>query len=202
VYLEEEQCWGFLARLRERWPELACIATSISDESEAAQQNGLELFLQKPIERDALLELLRKRVSQMESRRILLVDDNEIARYILRDLLDQPWLNIREVSSGTDAFVALEQEIPDAIILDILMPDMSGFEVLRRLRGSSATERTPVLIYTSKDLSDSERAELEELNASVIKKAEVSSRLSAKPFLDWAKSAGISPEAVAPQSNG
>jgi len=82
------------------------------------------------------------------------------------------------------------------------MPDMSGFDVLRRLRGGSATERLPVLIYTSKDLSDSERAELEKLNASVIKKAEVSSRLSAKPFLDWAKSAGLSPEAVTPESNG
>jgi CheY-like chemotaxis protein len=82
------------------------------------------------------------------------------------------------------------------------MPDMSGFDVLRRLRGSVATEKLPVLIYTSKDLSESEQAELETLNASVIKKAEVSSRLSAKPFLDWAKAAGISPEAMAPEANG
>jgi signal transduction histidine kinase/CheY-like chemotaxis protein len=202
VYLEEEQSWNFLARVRERWPELACIATSISDESEAAQQNGVEIFLQKPVDREVLLNELRSRASQNESRRILLVDDNEIARYILRDLLDQPWLNIREASNGTEAFGAIEQELPDAIILDILMPDMSGFDVLRRLRGSSATERLPVLIYTSKDLSDSERSELETLNVSVIKKAEVSSRLSAKPFLDWAKSAGLSPEAMAPETNG
>ena len=202
VYLEEDQCWGFLARVRDRWPELVFIATSISDESEAALQNGVDAFLQKPIDRDVLLEELRRRVSQTESRRILLVDDNEIARYILRDLLDQPWLNIREASNGTEAFVAIEQELPDAIILDILMPDMSGFDVLRRLRGSVATEKLPVLIYTSKDLSESEQAELETLNASVIKKAEVSSRLSAKPFLDWAKAAGITPEAMAPEANG
>ena len=202
VYLEDEQCWGFLARIRERWPELVCIATSIGDESEAAQQNGADVFLQKPVERDALLEELRRRVSLMESRRILLVDDNEIARYILRDLLDQPWLHIREASNGAEALAAIEQELPDAMILDILMPDISGFDVLRKLRSSSATEGLPVLIYTSKDLSDSEKSELETLNASVIKKAEVSSRLSAKPFLEWAKSAGISPEAMAPESNG
>jgi len=202
VYLEDDQCWGFLARVRDRWPELACFATSVSDESEAAAQNGVDSFLQKPVDRDVLLQQLRSRVAQTESRRILLVDDNEIARYILRDLLDQPWLTIREVSNGTEAFVAIEQELPDAIILDILMPDMSGFDVLRRLRGSIATEGVPVLIYTSKDLSESEQSELETLNASVIKKAEVSSRLSAKPFLDWAKSAGISPEAMAPEANG
>jgi len=202
VYLEEEQCWGFLARVRERWPDLVCIATSISDESEAAEQNGVGVFLQKPVDKEVLIQELRTRVSQVESRRILLVDDNEIARYILRDLLDQPWLNIREASNGSEAFVAIEQELPDAIILDILMPDMSGFDVLRKLRKSSATERLPVLIYTSKDLSETERSELETLNASIIKKAEVSSRLSAKPFLDWAKSAGISPEAMTPDSNG
>lgn len=202
VYLEEELCWGFLARVRERWPDLVCIASSVSDESEAARQNGANAFLQKPVDREVLLQELRSRVSQAESRRILLVDDNEIARYILRDLLDQPWLNIREASNGTEAFNAIEQEIPDAIILDILMPDMSGFDVLRKLRESSATERLPVLIYTSKDLSESERSELQTLNASVIKKAEVSSRLSAKPFLEWAKSAGISPEDMTPELNG
>ena len=201
VYLEEEPCWGFLARIRERWPELVVIATSISDESEVARQNGAAMFLQKPVERDALLKELRGRIAQTGTRRILLVDDNEIARYILRDLLDQPWLNIREASSGTAALAAIEEEVPDAIILDILMPDMSGIEVLRRLRAGSATERLPVLIYTSKELSESERSELVVLNAPVIKKAEVSSRLSAKPFLDWAKSAGLSPEAIAPESN-
>ncbi|MBS1804253.1 MAG: response regulator [Acidobacteria bacterium] len=202
VYLEEELCWGFLTRVRERWPDLVCIASSASDESETARQYEVSAFLQKPVDRDVLLQELRSRVSQAESRRILLVDDNEIARYILRDLLDQPWLNIREASNGTDAFAAIEQEIPDAVILDILMPDMSGFDVLRKLRGSSATEKLPVLIYTSKDLSESERSELETLNASVIKKAEVSSRLSAKPFLDWAKSAGVSPEDMTTESNG
>ncbi|WP_162601596.1 ATP-binding protein [Occallatibacter savannae] len=202
VYLEEEVCWGFLERIRERWPDLVCIASSASDESAIARENGVEVFLQKPVERDALLRELRSRVSQTESRRILLVDDNEIARYILRDLLDQPWLNIREASNGTEAFSAIEQELPDAIILDILMPDMSGFDVLRKLRTASATERLPVLIYTSKDLSEAEQSELATLNASIIKKAEVSSRLSAKPFLEWAKSAGISPEAMAPEANG
>ena len=201
VYLEDEQCWGFLSRVRERWPEMVCIAMSVSDESEAARENGVDTFLQKPFDKEVLLEELRGRIAQTGSRRILLVDDNEIARYILRDLLDQPWLSIREVSSGGEALAAIEQELPDAIILDLLMPDMSGIEVLRQLRRSSATEPLPVLIYTSKELTESERTELEMLGAPVIKKAEVSSRLSAKPFLDWAKSAGLSPEAVAPESN-
>lgn len=195
VYLENDQCWGFLSRFRERWPEVPCIATSVSDESEAARQNGVEIFLQKPVARDVLLEELRRRTAQSGVRRLLLVDDNEIARYILRDLIDQPWLYIREASSGKEALAAIEEEIPEAIILDLLMPDMSGLEILRNLRGRAATEGLPVLIYTSKELTESERAELESLNAPVVRKADISTRLSAQPFLDWARAVGLSPEA-------
>jgi signal transduction histidine kinase/DNA-binding response OmpR family regulator len=201
VYLQDERCWNFLARVLERWPGLPCIATSVADESEAAWRNGIETFLLKPVGRDQLLDLLRSRTAQTGIRRLLLVDDNEIARYILRDLLDQPWLAIQETSSGRDALTAIREDLPDAVILDLLMPDMSGFDVLRQLRANSATEHLPVLIYTSKDLSESERLELEALNAPVVKKGEVSSRLSARPFLEWAKSAGLSPEAMAPEQN-
>lgn len=201
VYLEGDQSWNFLARIRERWPGVPCFATSISDEEEAARRNGVDAFLQKPLERDQLLNALRSRTEQTGVRRILLVDDNEIARYILRDLLDQSWLEIKESSSGKEALASIREELPDAVILDLLMPDMSGFDVLRELRANPATEGLPVLIYTSKDLSESERSELGTLNAPVIRKGEVSSRLSAQPFLEWVKSVGLSPEATVPERN-
>jgi CheY-like chemotaxis protein len=130
-----------------------------------------------------------------------MVDDNEIARYILRDLLDRPWLQIREASSGREALAALAGERPDAIILDLLMPDMSGLEILRQLRSSNATEDLPVLIYTSKELTELERSELERLNAPIVRKSDVSTRLSAQPFLDWARSVGLSPETVTPEQS-
>jgi CheY-like chemotaxis protein len=129
------------------------------------------------------------------------VDDNEISRYILRDLLDQPWFQIREASSGKEALSSINEEIPDALIVDLLMPDISGFEVIRELRAHRATEQLPILIYTSKELSESERKEAEAMNARVLRKSEVTSRLSAVPFLEWAKSAGLSPEHAAPERN-
>lgn len=199
VHLEGDQCWDFLSRIKERWPEVPCLVTSISDESEPAQLNGADCFLQKPVECNLLLDELRKRTAQTGVRRILMVDDNEIARYILRDLLDRAWLNIREASSGREALAAMAEEMPDAIILDLLMPDMSGLEILRKLRASDVTENLPVLIYTSKELTESERSELERLNAPVVKKGDVSTRLSAQPFLEWARSVGLSPETVSPE---
>lgn len=201
VYLEDDQCWAFLSRVRERWPALPCIATSVSDESQAARENKVEAFLQKPLEKHVLLEELRSRTAHTGTRRLLLVDDNEIARYIVRDLLNQPWLDLREASSGREALASIREELPDALILDLLMPDISGFEVLRQLRGDKLTQNLPILIYTSKELTESERSELDALRASVMKKAEVSSRLSAQPFLDWAKSVGLTPEPMAAERN-
>jgi DNA-binding response OmpR family regulator len=194
VYLGDEKSWGFIARLRERLPELPIIATSVHDESANAISYGANLFLPKPIEREILLRELRRFTAQTGTKRILLVDDNEVARYILRDLLDQPWLYIREASSGSEALSMLGEGLPDALILDLLMPDVSGFEILRQLRAQEATSALPVLIYTSKILSDSEKAQLNSWHAKIIRKEDVSTRLSAKPFLDWIKSVGLATE--------
>jgi CheY-like chemotaxis protein len=80
------------------------------------------------------------------------------------------------------------------MVLDLLMPDVSGFEVLRTLRSRPQTAHLPVLVYTSKPLSASEKVQLAEWNASIVRKEDVSSRLSAKPFLDWLSAAGLIPE--------
>jgi CheY-like chemotaxis protein len=197
VYIGEDLAWGFLMRLREKAPELPLIVTSIFDESATAAARGVTLFLPKPLEREALLRELRRLTSQPSVRRLLVVDDNDVSRYILRELLHQPWLEIEEVSNGREAIASVEEKRPDAMILDLLMPDMSGFEVLRQLRSAAATESLPVLIYTSKPLNESERAQLESWRARIIRKEEVSTRLSAQPFLDWLKTAGLTPETSA-----
>jgi len=127
VYIGDEQSWNFIARLQERRREVPLIVTSVHDESRTAASKGISVFLPKPVEREVLLGELRRLTAQSGTRRILLVDDNEVARYILRDLLRQPWLDIREAASGTEALSLLNESMPDAVILDLLMPDISGF---------------------------------------------------------------------------
>lgn len=197
LYIGDELAWGFIARVREKWPDLPLIVTSAYEAGNAALARGASLFLPKPLERELLLRELRRLTVQTEPRRVLLVDDNEVSRYILRDLLNQPWLDIREAGNGTEAMAALEESLPDALILDLLMPDVSGFEILRQLRASPATEKLPVLIYTSKVLTEAEKAKLESLGTRIIRKEDVTSRLSAQPFLDWVRSIGLAPESVA-----
>jgi CheY-like chemotaxis protein len=194
IYIGDDQAWEFLKRLREKWPELPVIVTSIYEEPRAATDGGADLFLPKPIEQDVLLREIRRLTAQFGTKRLLLVDDNDVSRYILRELLDQPWLEIQEASNGTEATARLQESVPDAIILDLLMPDISGFEILRQVRAQKDTENLPVLIYTSKRLTEGERAQLESMRARIIRKEDVSSRLSAQPFMDWLKAAGLAPE--------
>jgi signal transduction histidine kinase/DNA-binding response OmpR family regulator len=194
IYIGDDQSWGFITRLRERLPELPIIVTSVHNESQAAIARGGSKFLQKPVERDILIRELRSLTANTGTRRVLLVDDNEVARYILRDLLDQPWLDIREVASGTEALSLLNEKLPDALILDLLMPDISGFEILRQLRSQAATKSLPVLIYTSKVLSETEKTQLASWHARIIRKEEITTRLSAQPFLDWIRTVGLAPD--------
>jgi DNA-binding response OmpR family regulator len=202
VYFGDEPSWSFVARCREKWPKLPWISTSVFDEAGPAAKWGSDIFLQKPIEREVLLGELRRFTTVAGIRNILLVDDNEVARYILRGLLDLSWMNIQEVSSGLQALRSIVESPPDGIILDLLMPDVSGFDILRGLRSQPSTKNLPVLIYTSKILTESERAELDSLNAPVIRKEDVSSRLSVQPFLNWARSVGIAPEGVGLERHG
>jgi signal transduction histidine kinase/CheY-like chemotaxis protein len=194
VYLGSDETWGFVARLREQMPDVPVIVTSIFDRGRAAFLQGASLFLPKPFGRDVLLRELRRLTAQSGTRRVLLVDDNEVARYILREVLDRPWIEFREAGNGAEALAALNESLPDALILDLLMPDISGFEILRQLRAQPGTAALPVLIYTSKRLTDAEKAQLEAWQARVVRKEDVSSRLSAQPFLDWLRTAGVHPQ--------
>jgi CheY-like chemotaxis protein len=193
IFIGDDQSWAFIGRLHERLPELPLIVTSVHNDPAMAVARGASLLLAKPVEQEVLLRELRRLTAGTGTRRLLLVDDNEVARYILRDLLNQPWLDIREATNGSDALKSMNESLPDAVILDLLMPDMSGFEILRQLRAQPATESLPVLIYTSKVLSDVEKTQLDSLHTRVIRKEDVTTRLSAQPFLDWVKSVGLAP---------
>lgn len=201
VVIEEEPSWQFLADIKRKLPLLPTVSTSVHDEKLAAMAKGANTFLLKPVSRETMLQELRRLTAQVSPRRLLIVDDNEVSRYIVRELLDRPWLNIEEAKNGTEAIRILGEVPPDAVILDLLMPDMSGLEVLKRVRQQPSTEHLPVVVYTSKTLTDSEREALEQLGTGVIKKEDVSNRLSAKPFLDWLHQAGIVPEEAASKQN-
>jgi signal transduction histidine kinase/CheY-like chemotaxis protein len=197
----KDSVWGFVINARDKHPTVPLLATSFHDVGQMALAKGASVFLLKPIARNTLLKELRQLTAHTAPRRLLIVDDNEVSRYIVRELLDRPWLDIVEASCGSEAIQRIDADRPDAVILDLLMPDIAGIEVLRRLRKAASTEALPVLVYTSKTLSENERSEIEGLNSVIVRKEDVTTKLSARPFLDWLASAGLAPESFAREQN-
>ncbi len=83
-------------------------------------------------------------------RTIMVVDDHQDLVDILRMTLESKGFNVRCAYSGKDLFAGLDEHKPDLIILDIMMPEMDGLEVLTRLKGSLGTSSIPVILLTAK----------------------------------------------------
>ena len=88
----------------------------------------------------------------MPGERVLLVDDEENLRSMLEAALRHNGFDVASAANGRDALVAVANDQPDAIVLDVMLPDLDGFEVCRRLRAEGA--RTPVLFLTARDATD------------------------------------------------
>jgi signal transduction histidine kinase/CheY-like chemotaxis protein len=142
-----------------------------------------------------ILDELRRVTGRERPLKLLLVDDNDVSRYILRELLDRPWLSLIEAHNGLEAIEMALQENPDGIILDLVMPEQTGFEVLEKLRMQEKTRNLPVIVCTSKPLSTQEKSQLELLGAGLISKAEVASTLAPERLLKSLAEAGITPPA-------
>lgn len=91
---------------------------------------------------------------------VLVIDDEDISRYVLRNLLRTSNLRVIEASSGPSGVQTAETQHPSAIFLDLIMNGMQGEETLERLKANPATASIPVIIHTSKTLNDAERAQL------------------------------------------
>jgi signal transduction histidine kinase/CheY-like chemotaxis protein len=159
VLLRGEDAWGLLTELKRRddthdIPVL--VVTSVEDEAKAMAL-GADAYCRKPIDRQRLLHGLTRLTAPDALRRILIVDDEEISRYVLRQHLMAPEHVIWEAASGDEAMAVARAEHPDVVCLDLMMPGADGHDVLRRLKGDPATRDIPVVVVTSRPLDDAVR---------------------------------------------
>jgi signal transduction histidine kinase/CheY-like chemotaxis protein len=172
ILLRGEDSWRLLAELKtsaatRRIPVL--VVTSVDDERKALSL-GADAYARKPLDRRWLLEQLRGATGQETIRRILLIDDDEVSRYLMRRLLDDLPCVVSEATSGDAGLRRARQDSPDAILLDLAMPDISGEDVLEQLRADATTARIPVVIVTSRVLSEDERKALLERATAIVDK--------------------------------
>src|SRR6185369_12102889 len=107
-----------------------------------------------------LLRTLDSLVSQATEPSVLIVDDDEISRYLLRNIVAESPVKIKEAPNGQEGLRLAGERHPSLIFLDLVMPDLSGIEVLERLRSAPALRDIPVVVHTSKILTEDEINEL------------------------------------------
>ena len=89
---------------------------------------------------------------------MLIIDDDEVSRYLLKSVLGHGEFRFSEAAGGSEGLRRASEGKPDLVILDLARPDLSGFEVLSRLKENPSTASIPVIIHTSKLLDSNERS--------------------------------------------
>jgi signal transduction histidine kinase/CheY-like chemotaxis protein len=177
VLLEGENTWELLADLK-RQPQTRNVpvwVVTMVDNQHKARALGADDFCAKPVERGWLLDRLSASADRVGREKVLLVDDDDVSRYLLKGLLADTRFASLEAAGGAEGVRLTQQERPRAVFLDLDMPDLSGWEVLELLRAGEATRQVPVIIHTSKVLDDAERQRLTREAAGILSK-EASSR--------------------------
>jgi len=162
VMMPDLDGWTVLAALRGD-PELAdipVVMVTIVDERRQGMTLGAVGYLTKPIDRQELVELMRRFKTPSGLTRVLVVEDDPVQRERLRGWLGpQQWL-LTEAENGRVALDRLTENAPDIILLDLMMPEMDGFQLVAALQEQPAWRRIPVIVITARDLSTEERARL------------------------------------------
>ncbi|HVH06165.1 MAG TPA: response regulator, partial [Myxococcota bacterium] len=176
IALRGEDTWELLTELKRRpdTREIPIAIVSTIDDRGKALALGADAYLVKPIDRHQLLQTVTGLIAPETVRRVLVVDDEEVHRYVLRQHLSAATVVIYEAANGPDGLMLAQSEHPDVICLDLGLPGLDGREVLRRLKDDPETREIPVVIVTSAALEDAERSELLGLAAGVLSKEAIS----------------------------
>ena len=175
ILLLGEESWRFLLELRqnEQTADIPILVSSSSGDSRKALHLGADEYLAKPIDSAKLVGALDRVTGHSSITRILLVDDEEVTRYLVRQLLPRGRFALKETATAIEGLAELGQAKPDVLILDLNMPGMNGYEMLEKLRADARVGDLPAVVLTSAVLDERDRQRLAGVS-SILSKSELS----------------------------
>jgi CheY-like chemotaxis protein len=158
ILLKGEDTWGFLARLKAdpATRKVPVVVVSRVEDSRKCFTLGADAYCAKPVDRKVLLERLRSLTAPSAPMKILIIDDDQISRYLLSQIIGDPAFEVLQAGNGTEGLQRAKDDQPHLIFLDLKMPGLNGFEVLDALRAEPRTRHIPIIIVTSTVLSGDE----------------------------------------------
>jgi signal transduction histidine kinase/CheY-like chemotaxis protein len=166
VMMPDLDGWSVLAALRQdtELAEIPVIMVTILDQQRRATSLGAAGYLTKPIDQHTLQRMIGRFRTSARPTRILLVEDDALQRKLMREwLVGEQWM-VHEAGNGREALDLLRANKPDVILLDLMMPEMDGFEIVGALQEEPLWRDVPVIVITARDLNAKDR---ERLNSGV-----------------------------------
>jgi signal transduction histidine kinase/DNA-binding response OmpR family regulator len=188
----DDDGWSLLAELKSdpARRDIPVLVVSNLDDPQKAAALGADTFSHKPVARRWLLEILHALTGRSAPRKVLVIDDEEVSRYLLRQIVP-PQAQVIEAASAAEGLRLAREERPDLILLDLIMPETSGYEVLARLSADAKTCDVPVVISTSKVLPSAERARIDRHAVGVIPKGALVNGTAAEELRRICSGAGL-----------
>jgi PAS domain S-box-containing protein len=164
--------WTVLSRLKSEpgLAEIPVIILSILDAQQKAFSLGASEFVAKPIDRARLSAVLAKYRDRDGRRSVLVVDDDPAVRTLLRTMLGRDGWEVAEAENGRVALQRVAAQVPAVVLLDLVMPEMDGFEFVEALRGEETWREIPVVVLTAKDVTQADRERLQGSVARIVLK--------------------------------
>jgi PAS domain S-box-containing protein len=166
IVMKPKNGWEVLAQLKRdpRTAQIPMIVVSIIDQPSMGALLGADEYLVKPVDKSTLLRAIARHVNSrrtVESARpILVVEDDAPTREFIAEMLGAQGYAVATASDGAQARAQVAASLPELVILDMMLPEVSGFELLGEWRASVRTAGLPVFVLTSKDLSQEEQSYL------------------------------------------
>ena len=195
IVLEEEVTWGFLADVKRdpRTQHVPVLVVTVGDTPERARALGADEFWLKPIDQDRLLAKLRTLVRPGRAAKILVIDDDERSRYLIRKHLEHAPYEVLEASTGAQGVRLAQRESPHVIFLDFLLDEVTAFDVIDELKANPHTRGIPVIVVTAHVLDSKERTRLAAETEAVLSKQNLSRELAINRIRDALRKSGLDP---------
>jgi len=162
VLMPQPDGWAVLSTIKSdpATADIPVVMATVVDQQNLGFALGADEYLTKPIDRERLRNVMRRFCAQTQRRRALIVEDDPMTRDWLRRALEHEGWEVIEAANGRPAIELVAANQPDLILLDLLMPEMDGFEFLTALRQLPLGTRVPVIVITAKDIGDEDRQRL------------------------------------------
>ncbi|MBD1934545.1 MULTISPECIES: ATP-binding protein [Cyanophyceae] len=172
ILLKEQNTWNLISEMKqnEATRDIPLLVITVINNDKKALELGADAFFVKPVERLLLLDNFNKLINKKRQQKILIIDDDKVSRYLLKQLLAYANFTILEAENGREGIRLAGEENPDCIFLDLAMPHMNGFEVIELLKSDRATSNIPVIINTSKVLEEEEKRDLARRTVAILSK--------------------------------